>query len=138
MSQKRKHGEATGDAAEPRHFSKKPRGNTQHNSKFQKRPHKSNSRSTNDSQTSNQYLKNRIRDLRRLLDHADQDPSSRLPANVRIDRERELEACEHELAEKRAAAKEAEFRNKIIGKYHRVRFFGMYTISWISMSGVGN
>jgi hypothetical protein len=47
-----------------------------------------------------------------------------MPAQVREERERELEACEVELAEKQAAARESEFRNKIIGKYHHIRFFG--------------
>jgi hypothetical protein len=68
-------------------------------------------------------VKSRARDLRRLLEHVDNEPKHKMPANVRIDRERELEACEHELAEKTAAAREAELRNKMIGKYHQVRFF---------------
>lgn len=69
-------------------------------------------------------LKSRIRDLKRLLEHVDNEPKYRMPANVRIERERELETCEHELEEKLAAAREAEFRSKMIGKYHQVRFFG--------------
>jgi hypothetical protein len=69
-------------------------------------------------------LKNRIRSLRRLLEHVDNVPKHKMPANVRIERDRELEACEHELAEKTAAGREAELRNKMIGKYHQVRFFG--------------
>jgi flagellar biosynthesis/type III secretory pathway chaperone len=77
-------------------------------------------------------VKSRARDLRRLLEHVDNEPKHKMPANVRIDRERELEACEHELAEKTAAAREAELRNKMIGKYHQVRFFGMrpYARHW--------
>ncbi|KAJ4304767.1 hypothetical protein N0V90_000295 [Kalmusia sp. IMI 367209] len=42
---------------------------------------------------------------------------------IRIERERELESCKHELEEKRTAQREGEFRNKIIGKYHHIRFF---------------
>ncbi|KAF2649354.1 hypothetical protein K491DRAFT_577001, partial [Lophiostoma macrostomum CBS 122681] len=68
-------------------------------------------------------LKSRARNLRRLLEHVDNEPKHKMPANVRIDRERELQACEHELAEKTAAAREAEQRNRMIGKYHQVRFF---------------
>jgi hypothetical protein len=48
-----------------------------------------------------------------------------MPAGVRIERERELAACQHELAEKTAAAQEAERRRNLISKYHHVRFFGM-------------
>jgi hypothetical protein len=130
MSQKRKHAESSADTGDLRPFSKKQRGASHapgHNSKHKKRPHKSKSRDEDSNATSNNALKSRIRDLRRLLDHADKDPSTRLPANIRIDRERELEACEHELSEKKAAQKEAEFRRKIIGKYHRIRFFGKST-----------
>jgi hypothetical protein len=65
-------------------------------------------------------LKSRLRNLTRLLEHA----KDKMPANVRNERERELEACKHELAEKLAADREADFRNKLIGKYHHIRFFG--------------
>ncbi|KAF2275472.1 uncharacterized protein EI97DRAFT_76282 [Westerdykella ornata] len=68
-------------------------------------------------------LKSRIRDLRRLLDHVESDPKARMPANVRIERERELEACQHELEEKTAAAQDAERRRHMISKYHHIRFF---------------
>lgn len=69
-------------------------------------------------------LKSRIRNLRRLLEHVDNDPKNKMPANVRVERERELETCEHELSEKQAEQREAMFRKKIIGKYHHIRFFG--------------
>ena len=69
-------------------------------------------------------LKRRIRDLTRLLNHVDSDPTKKMPQTVRIERERELETCEHDLAEKLVQQKESDFRNKIIGKYHRIRFFG--------------
>lgn len=69
-------------------------------------------------------LKSRIRNLRRLLEHVESAEKHKMPAGVRIERERELEACQHELAEKTAAAQEAQRRNHLISKYHHVRFFG--------------
>jgi hypothetical protein len=71
-------------------------------------------------------LKKRARDLRRLLEHVDNEPKHKMPANVRVERERELEACEHELEEQTAAAREADRRRKMISKYHHIRFFGTY------------
>jgi hypothetical protein len=47
-----------------------------------------------------------------------------MSASNRIERERELEACEHELQEKLDSSREAEYRKKMIGKYHHIRFFG--------------
>lgn len=81
-------------------------------------------RAPKEQSNSTSALKNRIRDLRRLLGHLDNDPTSKMPADVRVERERELEACEHDLGEKQAADKEEEFKRKIIGKYHGIRFFG--------------
>jgi hypothetical protein len=46
-----------------------------------------------------------------------------MSASNRIERERELEACEHELQEKLESSREAEYRKKMIGKYHHIRFF---------------
>ena len=46
-----------------------------------------------------------------------------MPQGIRIERERELESCRHELEEKQTAQREAKFRSDIIGKYHMVRFF---------------
>ena len=128
MSQKRKHAETPEDASSaPKPFKKhrsfkpgegyqKPRNN--------KRPNLShdddNGRSTN-------ALKSRIRDLKRLLTHIDNVPKHKMSAGARQERERELEACEHELAEKQSSSREAAYRQKIIGKYHQVRFFGMYS-----------
>ena len=40
-----------------------------------------------------------------------------------------MQACEHEVAEKIAASREVEYRKKMIGKYHQVRFFG----EWIEI-----
>ena len=65
-------------------------------------------------------LKTQIRDLKRLLEHGD----DRMPADIRIIRERELAACEHELAQKQAESQAAARRKKMISKYHQVRFFG--------------
>lgn len=76
--------------------------------------------------TSISELKSRIRNLRRLLEHVENDPKHKMPANVRIERERELATCQHELEEKTAAVREAERRRNLISKYHHVRFFGAY------------
>lgn len=62
-------------------------------------------------------LKARIRDLRRQLSRAGDD----MPANVRVDKERELQACEHELA----VAEGERVKQDMIPRYHKVRFFGM-------------
>jgi hypothetical protein len=59
-------------------------------------------------------IKKRIRDVTRQLQ------SDNLPANVRIESERALAAYEQELADAMAA----KLRNKMIEKYHMVRFFG--------------
>ena len=59
-------------------------------------------------------LKARIRSLNRLLQHKEN-----LPADVRLNHERELASCTWELAQA-----ETEQRKKdLIGKYHMVRFF---------------
>jgi hypothetical protein len=60
-------------------------------------------------------IKKRIRDVSRRLERADD-----LPANVRLDDERALAAYEQELA----AAETEKNRQKMIKKYHMVRFFG--------------
>lgn len=68
-------------------------------------------------------LKKRLRDLTRLLAS---NTSSTLPATIRSDHERELQSLRSEIAdaEIEAAKREDERkRNKIIGRYHRVRFF---------------
>jgi type VI protein secretion system component VasF len=74
--------------------------------------------------TSISELKSRIRNLRRLLEHVESEPKHRMPANVRIERVRELATCQHELAEKTAAVQEAERRRNMVSKYHHIRFFG--------------
>jgi rRNA-processing protein Efg1 len=67
-------------------------------------------------------IKKRIRDVRRRLERADD-----LPANVRDEDERALAAYEQELA----AADAEKTRQKMIKKYHMVRFFGMHNPSSI-------
>ena len=61
-------------------------------------------------------IKNKIRDLQRLLQNVE-----KLPANIRAERERELDACFHDLAKTEAEMK----RQDVIKKYHMVRFFGL-------------
>lgn len=61
--------------------------------------------------------------MKRLLAHVDNVGDHKMSASSRIERERELEACEHELREKMESSREAEYRKKMIGKYHQVRFF---------------
>jgi hypothetical protein len=125
MSVKRKHGDALDEptsipTAFKKHRTFKP-SQSHEQPKYRKRPNLShddeNGRSTN-------ALKSRIRDLKRLLAHIESVPKHKMSAGARQERERELEACEHELAEKATASREAEYRNKMIGKYHQVRFFG--------------
>jgi len=61
-------------------------------------------------------IKKRIRNVTRRLDR-----SESLPANVRIEDERALTAFQQELA----SAEAEKIRQKMIKKYHMVRFFGM-------------
>lgn len=61
-------------------------------------------------------IKKRIRDVKRRLER-----SETLPATIRVEDERALAAYEQELA----AADEEKTRQKMIKKYHMVRFFGM-------------
>lgn len=125
MSQKRKHVDSTEDASSgskpwKKHRAFKP-GQSHENPK-KKRPHLSHD--DDDNSRSTHALKNRIRDLKRLLVHIENVPKHKMSAGARQERERELEACEHELAEKQSSSREAEYRKKMIGKYHQVRFFG--------------
>ncbi|KAF2125817.1 hypothetical protein P153DRAFT_324061 [Dothidotthia symphoricarpi CBS 119687] len=113
MSQKRKHAsvadlEAANPTSTKKHRPFKPR-----------KPRTDN----DDKTTSANALKGRIRDLKRLLAHVENVPKHKMSAGARIERERELEASEHELAEMTAKAREGEYRRKMIGKYHQVRFF---------------
>lgn len=127
MSQKRKHEEVADlEAANPA-TTKKPRsfpnaGKTRH-----KRPNAVKDKDSEYGASAN-ALKNRIRDLKRLLAHVDNVPKHKMSASSRIERERELEACEHELEEKTMKAREGEYRKKMIGKYHQVRFFGRMSL----------
>jgi hypothetical protein len=65
-------------------------------------------------------IKKRIRDVSRKLER-----SQDLPANVRIENERALAAYQQELA----SAEAEKIRQKMIKKYHMVRFFGMQQIT---------
>lgn len=62
-------------------------------------------------------LKKKIRDTTRVLNHSD-----KLPAGVRIEKERALVGYQHDLEQ--AALKKR--RQQMITKYHMVRFFGQY------------
>ena len=129
MSQKRKAGDAAIDGRDVPQVKKqrsfKPRGG---GGRGQNKPGLTRGKKpSHDDETkadSTSSLKSRIRNLTRLLEHLDRDAKNKVPANVRNERERELEACKHELAEKLATDRETDFRNKIIGKYHHIRFFG--------------
>src|SRR4051794_28778712 len=65
-------------------------------------------------------IKKRIRDVTRRLERADD-----LPANVRIEDERALEVYHQELA----VAEAEKLRQKMIKKYHMVRFFGKFCLT---------
>jgi hypothetical protein len=128
MSQKRKHGDATEGSGDASHIKRqrsfKPRGGGRGKpqpGQARGRQSHGNDEAKDDSISS---LKNRIRNLTRLLGHLDKNEKNKVPATVRDERERELEACKHELEEKLAEDRESDFRNKIIGKYHHIRFFG--------------
>jgi hypothetical protein len=130
MSQKRKHGETAdpSSSSAPKQPFKKHRAFKpgQSHQKPKRRPQISNDI---DSTTSNNTLKSRIRDLKRLLAHVDNVGNHKMSAGKRVEAERELEACEHELKEKLESTREAEYRKKMIGKYHQVRFFGMWKLA---------
>ncbi|KAF9691064.1 hypothetical protein EKO04_011005 [Ascochyta lentis] len=122
MSQKRKHEEVADiEAANPA-TTKKPRSFPNASKTRHKRPNAAKDKDSDYGASAN-ALKNRIRDLKRLLAHVDNVPKHKMSASSRIERERELEACEHELEEKTMKARESEYRKKMIGKYHQVRFF---------------
>ncbi len=64
-------------------------------------------------------IKKRIRDVSRKLERSED-----LPANIRIEDERALAAFRQELEE----AEGQKLRNKMIKKYHMVRFFGRISV----------
>ncbi|KAH9873332.1 hypothetical protein J1614_005730 [Plenodomus biglobosus] len=118
MSQKRKHDDtADGPSKKFRSFKPTGSGDAPHKRKRPQIDHDS------EKGASIHTLKSRIRDLKRLLAHVDHVGDHKMSASTRIERERELEACEHELAEKIEGSREAAYRQKMIGKYHQVRFF---------------
>ncbi|KAK3723440.1 hypothetical protein LTR37_001692 [Vermiconidia calcicola] len=59
-------------------------------------------------------IKSQIRSIKRLL-----EKNEGLPANVRIEKERELQTAQHELEEEQKAKK----RSDMISRYHKIRFF---------------
>jgi hypothetical protein len=75
-----------------------------------------------ESLTSVNAIKKRIRDVKRRLER-----SENLPANIRVENERALAAYQLDLA----AAEEEKTRQKMISKYHMVRFFGIFQF-WLS------
>jgi hypothetical protein len=126
MSQKRKHtetAEETSSAPKPfkKHRAFKPGQNHQ-----QPKHRRLNLSHDDEHGRSTNALKSRIRDLKRFMTHMDSVEKHKMSAGARQERERELEACEHELAEKLLATREADYRSKMIGKYHQVRFFGRF------------
>lgn len=66
-------------------------------------------------------IKKRIRDVSRRLEHAED-----LPADVRAEDERALAAYQQELA----SAEAEKIKQKMIKKYHMVRFFGKSS-NWV-------
>lgn len=68
-------------------------------------------------------IKKRIRDVTRKLERSED-----LPANVRIEDERALAAYQQELV----AAEAEKIRQKMIKRYHMVRFFGMEAINSVN------
>jgi hypothetical protein len=63
-------------------------------------------------------LREKVRDLKRLLEH-----STTMPADVRIEKERALAGYQGDL-EKSKSTVGSKRRNDIISRYHMVRFFG--------------
>ncbi|KAK3701477.1 hypothetical protein LTR37_015451 [Vermiconidia calcicola] len=59
-------------------------------------------------------IKSQIRSIKRLL-----EKNEGLPANVRIEKERELQTAQHELEEEQKAKQ----RSDMISRYHKIRFF---------------
>lgn len=60
------------------------------------------------------HLKSQIRSIKRLLERDD-----KLPATVRVEKERELQTAQRELE----ASQRAKEKSDMIGRYHKVRFF---------------
>lgn len=89
--------------------------------KHKSHSHADPSTTTTPTNTAINPLKRRLRSLRRLL-----SSSSNLPATIRIEHEREVQSLQTDLKEAEDAAQRKEEerrRSKMIGRYHRVRFF---------------
>jgi hypothetical protein len=125
MSQKRKHTETAEESSSaPKPFKKHRAFKPGQNHQQPKQHRRLNLSHDDEHGRSTNALKSRIRDLKRFMAHMDSVEKHKMSAGARQERERELEACEHELAEKLLATREADYRSKMIGKYHQVRFFG--------------
>lgn len=86
-----------------------------------KGPTASHPNAVNSTSVSVNALKSKIRDVKRVLEHA-----QKLPLDVRIEKERALAGYSQDL-EKAENEKE---KQRMIKKYHMVRFFGkLYTSS---------
>lgn len=69
-------------------------------------------------------IKKRIRDVTRRLER-----SENAPADKKLEDERALAAYQQELA----SAEAEKIRQKMIKKYHMVRFFGMYSFPYVDV-----
>lgn len=92
----------------------KYRGDNERNRAARQRKHRDVSHSGPGQSKSVNLLKTKIRDTARLLAHADN-----LPAGIRIEKERALTGYKQDLED---AIREKQ-KQKMIGKYHKVRFF---------------
>lgn len=93
---------------EPRNRSNQPRH-------FKRSHHEPSASDSHLNITSVNRLKSKIRDLSRLLSH-----SEKLPADVRIEKERALAGYRQDLEQ----IEKVKRKQKMITKYHKVRFFG--------------
>ena len=69
-------------------------------------------------------LHKQIRDLRRLLEHDDQE--RKMPPGVRIEKERALTGYLDDMERAKAEETERQRMNKLIKRYHKVRFIGIH------------
>jgi hypothetical protein len=66
------------------------------------------------------WVKKRARNIERLLQKKQEEDGAALPANKRVELERELAAHRQRIA----AHRDHKSRSKMISRYHMVRFFG--------------
>lgn len=96
------------------HPSRRPNIDDHHNKRRKNNFHDTGAQTSNPQSIN--ALKEKVRDLTRMLDH-----SKNLPANVRLEKERALAGYQSDLE----AAQSEKRRSDLIKKYHMVRFFGM-------------